>query len=268
MTFYTLSAAGNGGGSSLSSAYPDFSAGSGGRISLDQMRSMNLQEPLIEMAADTGGSSILNTLNFDKAFGNLATDFDSFYSLGYRSRRGGDGKYHKIAVKTKDPSLKVRHRAGYVDKPEQERVSDRTLSSLVLNLEKNPLGIDVDFGVPEKKNGSTYHLPVMVRIPFREVTLLPNGDNEQGRLRIYLAVQDEKGGISAPQEFSYPLTVPSDQLAAARDREIGWVTTLKIRSGVPKVAIGVWDELSGSESFVHKRVLVGKDKSKKKSGRG
>jgi hypothetical protein len=36
---------------------------------------------------------------------------------------------------------------------------------------------------------------------------------------------------------------------------------------VPKIAIGVWDELSGTESFIHKRVLVGKE-AKKQSKRG
>ena len=267
VTFYTLDARGHSHGS-LSPEFADFSAGSGGRIALDQMRSMNLQEPLIKMAAATGGTSVLNTLNFDVAFQNLATDFDSFYSLGYRSRRGGDGKFHKIKVEMRNKGYKIRHRSGYVDKPEVERVSDRTLSSLVLNLEKNPLGVDVDFGVPEKKSGGTYHLPVMIRIPFKEVALLPSAGIEQGRLRIFVAVQDEKGGIAQPKEISYPLAVPSEQVALARDREIGYVTTLKIRSGVPTIAVGVWDELSGTESFVHKRVLVGNEGKKKRSKHG
>lgn len=262
VTFYTLDARGTR-GDVLSAEYANYSAGSGGRVALDVARTLNLQEPLIEMADATGGATILNTFNFDVAFAGIAKDFDSFYSLGYRPRRGGDGRYHKIDVRVKDDGLRVRHRSGYVDKPEAEKVADRTLSSLVLNLEKNPLGIDVDFGIPEKRGGHTYHLPVMIRIPFREVTLLPGGASEQGRLRIYLAVQDEKGGISQPQEFVYPLSVPTDQVAAARDREIGYVTTLKIREGVPKVAVGVWDELSGTESFVHKRVLVGKEGKKK-----
>ncbi len=266
VTFYTLDARGPGGGS-LSSGHVDWSAGNGGHAALDVMRSLNLQEPLVQMAHSTGGSTVFNTYNFDVAFDALSEDFDSFYSLGYRARRGGDGRYHKIDVRVKSDDVRVRHRSGYVDKPEEEKVADRTLSSLMLNLEKNPLGIDVDFGIPEKQGRDTYHLPVMVRIPFREVTLLPSGSVEQGRLRIFLAVQDEKGGVSKPQDFSYPLSVPTEQVAAARDREIGYVTTLKIRGGVPKVAVGVWDELSGTESFVHKRVLVGEE-GKKKSRRG
>ena len=262
VTFYTLYAAGPTAGV-RSAELTDMNVQASGRSTLDSMRTMNLQEPLIEMAEATGGASILNTYNFGHALSEMAVDFDSFYSLGYRSHHGGDGKYHRIEVRVKRPGLKVRHRTGFVDKPEVERVADRTLSSLILEMEKNPLGVSVDFGLPEKKGGSKYLLPVLVRIPFREITLLPNGEVEQGQLRIFLAVQDEEGGISKTHEYPYPLTVPRDQVAAARDREIGYSTTLKIRRGTPKVAVGVWDELSGTESFVHKSVLVGEKKSKK-----
>ncbi len=264
VTFYTLYARGASGGLVPTEFNDHLVALGTGRSALETMRVLNMQEPLIDMAEATGGASILNTLNFDSALGSLSEDFDSFYSLGYRSHHGGDGKYHRIEVTVNRPDLKVRHRTGFVDKPEVERVADRTLSSLILDLEKNPLGVNVDFGLPEKSGGKTFLVPILVRIPFREITLLPNGEVEQGQLRIFLAVQDEEGGISKTHEFPYPLTVPRDQVAAARDREIGYSTTLKIRRGVPKVAVGVWDELSGTESFVHKSLLIGEAKKPKK----
>ncbi len=255
VTLYTLDARGLGG--TLSAGYADVSAGPGGRAFSDSVRNANLQESLIELAEATGGASILNTFAFEDALAGLAEDFDSFYSLGYRSRHGGDGKYHKIEVKVKREGLKVRHRTGFLDKPEIERIADRTLSSLILNLEKNPLSVSVDFGAPEKEGRGTFLLPVLIRVPFNEVTLLPNGEVEQGRLRIFLVVQDEEGGISKTHEFPYPLIVPREQLAAARDRDIAYSAKLKIRKGTPTVAVGVWDELSGTESFVHKSLLVG-----------
>ena len=255
VTLYTLDARGSGGGTD-SAEFADLSAGTGGHTTIDNIRKFNLQEPLIALANATGGSAILNTYAFENALGGVAQDFDSFYSLGYRSRHGGDGKYHKIDVKVKREGLRLRHRSGYLDKPEVERVADRTLSSLILSVEKNPLGVNIDFGVPEKEGRGKFLLPVLVRIPFRQITLLPDGEVEQGRLRIFMAVQDEDG-VSETHEFAYPLTVPREQLAAARDREIGYSASLKIRRGAPKVAVGVWDELSGTESYVHKSLLVG-----------
>jgi hypothetical protein len=133
------------------------------------------------------------------------------------------------------------------------------VSSLLLDLEKNSLGVQVDFGVQEKKRRGRFHVPVMVRVPLRNITLLPSEEVEEGRLRIYLAVRDEKGGISDLHEHSYPLSIPTGQVAQALGSEIGYTTTLELRPGLPKVVAGVWDEVSGTDSFVHKQVRVGND---------
>ncbi|MGH7343215.1 MAG: hypothetical protein ACREKH_22230, partial [Candidatus Rokuibacteriota bacterium] len=121
----------------------------------------------------------------------------------------------------------------------------------------NPLGVEVEFGTPEHRGGKRWQLPVLVRIPFREVTLLPNGDVEQGRLNIYLVIKDEKGAVSDLHRHPYPVSIPHDQLELARSQAIGYYATLEVRAGRPTLAVGVWDELSGIESFVQTEVLVG-----------
>jgi hypothetical protein len=131
------------------------------------------------------------------------------------------------------------------------------MSSLVLNMERNPLDVQVDFGIPEKEGRSAYHLPVMIRIPTARLTLLPNGELEEGRLRIFMAVKDENG-VSDMQEFPYAVSLPAGSATAGDGQEVGYAATLKIRPGTPTVAIGVWDELSGIDAFVHKQVRVGK----------
>ncbi len=269
VTLYTMDARGSAGESTLSAEFNFFTETAGGRGDFDAIRSMSFQEPLLELAITTGGSAVLNTFNFEQALGGISRDFDSFYSLGYRSRRGGDGKYHDIEVRITRPGLRVRHREGYLDKPEGERVADRVLSSLILDLEKNPLGVELDFGTPEKIGRGKYLLPIIVRVPFRDLTLLPHGEVEEGRLSIFVAVQDERGGISDLAKIPYPLSIPNALVARAREQELGYQTQLKIGRGTPKIVVGVWDELSGTESFVQKRVLVGEEKGrkKKKSGR-
>ena len=268
VTFYTLDARGPGGESTLSAEHDSLGAGPGGRTIFDNIRTANLQEPLIEMSAATGGSSILNTANFAGAFASLADDFDTFYSLGYRSRHGGDGAYHKIEVKVRRAGLKVRHRSGYVDKPQGERVADRTLSSLLLDLSSNPLGVQLDFGPAEKKSRGRYILPVLVRVPIREISLLPSAEQEEGRLSFFLVVRDEEGGISDLHEAPYPIAIPRDQVEMAREQEIGYGVHLEVRGGVPRVAVGVWDELSGSESFIYREVRVGEQQGgKRRAGR-
>ncbi|MEM1202091.1 MAG: VWA domain-containing protein [Acidobacteriota bacterium] len=256
VTLYTLDARGSFGESSLGADVGGMMPGSGNTV-MDAARTMGFQEPLIMMAEATGGTSVLNTFNFDGALDSMARDFDTFYSLGYRSPHGGDGKYHKVEVRVKRPDLKVRHRTGFVDKPPVRRVEDRTLASLLLGMGQNPLGVEVDFGTPEKKRRGRFVLPVLVRVPLRDLTLLPSGRVERGQLRFFVAVKDDEG-TSEPHDEPYPIEIPRADVEKARAQQLGYATQLLIGKGVQTVAVGVWDELSGTESFVHKTIRVGK----------
>jgi VWFA-related protein len=265
VTFYTLDARGSkGGATTVSAAYSGDTAETTVRANLDALETMNLQEPLIDMATITGGRSFLNTSNFDVAMDAMAEDFDVYYSLGFNARTPGDGKYHKIEVKVSRPGLNVRHRSGFLDKPQIELTGDRTLASLIVGLDKNPLGIQVDFAPAEKKGSKRYLLPVLVQIPIAGLTLLPNGANQEGQLRIFIAVQDEEGGVSPVQDVPFPVSIPTADYEQVRDRSVGFTTQLEIRPGNQRIAIGVFDESSGTESFASETVAVGK--AKKRSG--
>ena len=259
---YTVDARGSRASASTSAEYSNLSASEGGRVNVDSLRDLSLQEPLVELAERTGGSSVLSTFNFSGAFDRMGTDFDRFYSLGYQPANRGDDKYHKIEVNLLRPGLKVRHRSGYVDKPRAARSADRTLSSLILDLEKNPLDVVVEFGVPEKK-GRRWQLPVLVKVPFRQVTLLPSGETHKGALKVFIGVKDEKGQISDLFTTTYPVEVPEGQIEAAMTQELGYFATLEVRGGKQRVAVGVLDEVSGIDSFVHKDARVSGSKKRR-----
>ncbi|MCP3962563.1 MAG: VWA domain-containing protein [bacterium] len=256
VTFYTLDARGSVGTFSTAEMDDDI-AGGVNRTALDAARNMNFQEPLIDMAVPTGGTSFLNSYNFDVAMEAMSKDFDHFYSLGYQSRFSGDGRYHTIEVRVKRPDLSVRHRSGFFDKPEIERVADRTLAALITQTGQNPLGIRLEFEQPEKKKSGKFLLPTLIRIPLRELTLLPTGKTNQGRLRIFLVVRDAEGGVSPMQEFPYPLAIPNGQVEAARDSAVGHLTQLELRSGEQTIAVGILDENSGVQSFARRVIDVG-----------
>jgi VWFA-related protein len=268
VTFYTLNAQGHFGDSLLSAENETLGATGGGLADIETIKNANLQAPMVHLAERTGGTAIRNTTNFDGALNNVSQDFDIFYSLGYRSPRGGDSKYHTIDVKVRRPGLKARHRSGYVDKPQAERVADRTLSSLLLEVEKNPLGIGIDFGPPHKKSRKEFILPVIIRIPVRDLAFLPQGGTEQGRLTIFVAARSEDGAISAMQQLPLPLKFPTETLGKSRTSEIAYRTNLSLAPGTPTIAVGVWDELSGTESFVHKKILLDKKANQRVASSG
>jgi len=258
ITLYTLQARGAGSlGSTSAERGGDLPIVAGESVA-NAERAASEQEPLIALAAETGGSAILNTANFAGALARLSNDWSSAYSLGFRASSKGDGRYHKIEVKLKRPGLKVRHRSGYVDNPVEQRVADRALSSLLLDVESNPLGVQVEFATEQDAGAKKFLVPLLVRIPLRELTLLPEGDQQKGKLRLYFAVQDPDGAISQVQEIPYPIEIPAAEMENVKDKEIGYAIKLALREGKPKISIGVWDEISGTESYLLRTLQVGK----------
>lgn len=269
VTMYTLDARGglDAGGLTADNA-GIVSISNASTANLETIRDFNLEAPLVEMAERTGGRALLNSFNVGEALESVTRDFEIFYSLGYASPGGGDGRYHNIKVTTKNKDLKVRSRSGYVDKPVVEQIADRTLSSLLLDTRENPLDIRLSFGEPEKEGRNTYILPVLVRIPLRDVILLNNDANRVGKLQVFVALQDEKGNMSDIQRFELPVSIPANAAGSMKEPEIGYRANLKVRRGTPKIAVGVWDEVSGTESFVYEHVLVGQERPERRPRSG
>jgi len=79
------------------------------------------------------------SFNFDLLLGQMQQDFETYYSLGYTPDRATDGKTHRIEVRLRkgdgrDKNWKVRHRERYRAKTRDERMTDNTLSALLLEV--------------------------------------------------------------------------------------------------------------------------------------
>jgi len=226
-------------------------------------RDASLQEPLLEMAQETGGDAIINTFNFSGQLDKLVRDFQSYYSLGFPSPNPGDGKYHNVKVRVKRPGVRVRHRDGYLDKTAAARVADRTESFLLQGWESNPMGVQLQFGEPKKKR-RTWRVPVLVRVPADAVTLIPRDGEMAGRLQLIVAVRDDEGRVSEPTRLERNVRISAAEMeqraTAGGTNDLGYALELEMRAGLQSLVVGVWDEVGGSESYVHQRVAVGDSK--------
>ena len=230
---------------------------------LDGIENMNFQEALIDLAEKTGGTSILNTANFDYALAGMAEVFDTFYSLGFQPLDAGKGNYHHIEVRVKRPQLNIRHRSGFLDKPMAQRIADRTLASLIVDFDQNPLDVRLELAPAQKQSSKKYRLPLTVHVPVSELTLLPAEDSQEGRLRLYVVARDGDGDTSSVREIPFPVSIPNAEIDEARQRTVGFDTEVYVGPGHQTIAVGVFDEHSGSESFAHESVDIGSKKSKK-----
>lgn len=252
VTFYTIDAAGLRVDSSI-----DVENQRAQSVSVSSIDTHNVQAPLRYVADATGGLAIMNRNKVLPALEQVASDFQTYYSLGYRAPEAGRGRYHKIEVKVKGRGLLVRHRDGYRDKTVEARMTDGTVSALRFDLGGNPIRASVTFGQPSPREGRLYAVPVEVRIPIGNMALIPRADTHEARLRLFIAAKDSEGDASPVQQVGVPVTIPSAEVEHARGQNYIYRVELLMRGGEHRVAVGVRDDLAGTESFVTRDLRVG-----------
>ena len=253
ISFYTVDA----GGLRMSTSISAENATADASAFVDSIHWSNLQGSLQLMAERTGGKAIYNTNDPARGLEIVGTDFRTYYSLGYSPAHSGDGRYHKIDVKTRRKDLVVRHRDGYRDKSAEARMADGVMSSLFFDVESNALGIVVDRGSTTPRDDGNFVVEIAVKIPIGKLTLVPEGELQRARVRVFIAAMDGKGGISEVQESKVPIEVPAAELAQAMGKHWVYTVQLLMRKGPQKLAVGVRDDLAAAQSFAVRTMNVG-----------
>ena len=256
VSFYMIDAAGLRTPSSASVT----TAHAGINAAIDSTFIHNLQAPLLRLSEQTGGRAIINSNDVKDDLARVQQDFESYYSLGYASAHGGTGRYHDLEVRVKgDKSYRVLHRAGYRDKPLQQRMNDSTMAALVFGEETNQLGLRLRVGEPVRRDeGRHFTVPITVEIPLGSVTMVPLGDAYEARVQLFLAALDSDGGTSEVQSLRIPIRVPKEEIERARTQSWTYEVPLLMRSGQHRLAVGIHDDLAGEESFVTRSFVVGR----------
>jgi VWFA-related protein len=261
ITFYTIDAAGLRPYDSTSAENQGPGPAAPGMSQLvDSVRISNLQSTLQTLAEKTGGVAILNTNTVTPRLERVASDFKTYYSLGYTPPHFGDGRYYKLEVKVKNRrDLQVRHREGYRDKSTEALMSDGTLAALNFPFEQNPLGVSLEFGQPRPRDDGFYLVPVLVRIPIGKLALIPHEQTqtEDARVRLFIAALDSAGGTSDVQQAPVPISIPTKDLAAAQKKQYVYSVTLLMRPGEQRVSIGVRDDVGAQACFLSRSLKVG-----------
>ena len=253
VTFYTLSAAGAGLARSISAETKLMDED---RLAITQ--GMSAEVLMANMAGTTGGRPLQNSSALAAQLDEVSQELASYYSLAFEPYHLGDGKYHRLKVKTNREGVRLRHRDGYLDVPEAERINNKTLAAAIHGVSDNPLGISVaTSGDFIKRDDGTFLLPVIITVPIGQLVLIPSVDEHQGRISIHLTVRDLRGDLSPTVRREYPITIPNDLLAGALGQSAGFTMRLAVRPGRLRVAVGLRDEVARTESVTYVEVDVG-----------
>lgn len=259
VSFYTIDAAGLRVQSSASAEVASASIMPGLDSLMDSVHISNYQSTIRFMAEQTGGMAIINTNDIGPGLERIATDFGTYYSLGYIPSHSGDGRYYNIEVRLKEKrkGVKVRHREGYRDKSIYNRMSDTTRSTLLYGFASNPLSVDFRVGGSSPAKGGHFKVPILVDIPIGNIELIPRQDFHEGRVKIFLSAMDDDGGMADVQEIPVPIRIPAAQVEHARTQPYRYMFEMMMRGGGHRLAVGVRDEIGANISFVTKTVLIG-----------
>lgn len=261
VAFYPISNGGRTASSRVSAEFGASGTGSGvGPMSQDvvALENLSLESSLLMLADGTGGVAFTSTTNIDGLLERMVRDFESFYSLGYTPPRPADDKFRQVEVKVKRPGLKVRHLKGYREKDPMAHLEDLTLSALHYDLEDNRLGVRLDPGDQVPAKGDRFRVPLMVKIPFKNLLLLPQEQVHSAKVSLYVVVRDDKkGGVSSPQRIDLPIEIPNGKVLEALSQVATYSLELDMKRGRKRISVGVRDHLAKVDSTVNLELDVG-----------
>lgn len=256
VSFYTVDAraglGGAGGDASLSGTIGRLESGGGMRA----VRDANRWETLGVMAEETGGL-LLTGADVGGLLERVTIDFGGHYSLGYVSPNPADGQPHQIRVKVKKRGSRLRYRQSYIAQDLTARLADRTAGTLLLEEDTNPHGITLESLAPVPGEGrGEFAVPLLVHIPLRNVTLLPQGAAHGCRARLFITASSPDGFVGPVQEVPFQIEIPNEELGLAVGQNYSARVDLMVRSGTTWIAVGFFDETGGEGSFVRHEVVV------------
>jgi VWFA-related protein len=216
----------------------------------------NLQSMLVLIAEETGGEAILNKNDVTAALKNIEKDYTSYYSIGYRSVRSGLDRPHKIEVKLKKKGLTVRARRSYLEKGVETKVREAVTSALFFARDDNPLAVGLEIGRPAPADRENFAVPLVIRIPYSRLAMLPEGSRVRGRVVFYFVVIDSAGKQSELTTQPVPIDLDAKRFDALARKDFVYDVKLIMIPGGQKLSLAVRDDITNATSYLQRSIFV------------
>jgi VWFA-related protein len=160
------------------------------------------QDTLYALASDTGGKALLDTNDLDRELVQAQQALSDYYLIGYyTTNTARDGKFRRVKVAlTYDTAAKLEYRQGYYADKEFGRFTavdkERQLEDALML--ENPItelsiAMEIDYF---QLNRAEYFVPIVVKIPGRELALAKRGGAEHTLIDFVGEIKDVVGGMT------------------------------------------------------------------------
>ncbi|MBV8807050.1 MAG: VWA domain-containing protein [Acidobacteriaceae bacterium] len=157
------------------------------------------QDTLYALAADTGGKALLDYNDLAKGIAQAEHSVSSYYILGYyTSNTAQDGKFRRIKISLNGRiSASLDYRQGYFASKQFSKFTvadkERQLEDALMlpdPITELTIAMEVDYF---QLNRAEYFVPIVVKIPGRELALAKRGGAEHTLIDFIGEVKDEYG---------------------------------------------------------------------------
>lgn len=207
----------------------------------------NDAEPLTTLANRTGGRMSMGGNDLSVAFDGITADLENYYSLGYRPEGERSGMSRSVAVKVKNPDLRVRTKSSFLERTLENEIEETVAAALFYPVDRNDLGVTISTTPPELQEGSLMRTKLRIDIPTASMALLPQGDDLAGSIVVYIGFVKADGGVSKISKHNQQFTFPASQ--AARRKSIALELEVTADASTNRIAVGVLDQASKSTGF-------------------
>ncbi len=159
------------------------------------------QDTMYSLAADTGGKALLDNNDLTRGITDAQKAISDYYIVGYYTTNAApNGKFRKIKITLNGQDANLEYRQGYYARKEFAQFNsadkERQLEdALMLGDPITDLTIAVEINYFQL-NRAEYYVPIMVKIPGRELALAKKFGAEHTLIDFVCEIKDDVGGIT------------------------------------------------------------------------
>ena len=219
--------------------------------------SKNYKDSLVYMAEATGGIAVVNTNDVTGGLEEITNDLFNYYSLGYTVNSSDEDRVHRIKVQlTGDRNYDLRYRRRFVEKSYESRIQDRVFTSLVVDIDDNPMGLELTASAALPGSSTRWVVPMHLSIDLGTIALMPVGDELIGRVVLFVGARDEEGRNTEVQRQEHEIALPKDEYLASGRERFGIDFRLILTEGRSRVSVGMMDPITRQASYERMVVSV------------
>lgn len=211
-----------------------------GQAGFSRSNSLAINQNSLSLPAQKTGGELLGmgSAYLDR----IGEDTRSYYWLGF-THAGGEPRRLPVEVEVLREGLTARSRASFVPLPREARVAMRIESALLTGTTEGMEPLAVSAGDPVKAGRSLVDVPLSIRFPMRQITLVRDSGFQGARIELRTTSLDAKGQRSEVTRVPLEIRLTDEQMASGKD--LVHEMTVRLRRVPQDLVVALYDPASG-----------------------